>query len=140
MHPACGSQKTLAGIQSFLTLPRRISALWTGTVQGEFKSLYLQSMDCLISAPRSRPSTCLGSCLRPFSDCPCSALHTSWSHEADIRFTSVTLTWRALAGHLFLGGALPRRCLPSPFKHRAPRAEEGRTRWSLASPSFLEAI
>lgn len=41
VHPACGSQNTWDGIQSSLALPRRISALSTGTLQEEFKSWYL---------------------------------------------------------------------------------------------------
>lgn len=142
MHSACGSQKTLDRIQSFLAFPRRISALCTGILQGEFK-WYLQIKDCLISAPgSSRFSTCLGSWLTFFfffPDCPCSNLLTSWSQEARICFTSVTLIWKALTRHLFLREALPQLCLLSCLSI-SPRAVRRRTRWSLASPAFLEAI
>lgn len=140
-HSACGSQKTLDRIQSFLTFPRRISALCTGILQGELK-WYLQTKDCLISAlGSSRLSTRLGSWLHLFffPDCPSSTLLTSWSQEACICFTSVTLIWKALSRHLSLREALPQLCLLSCLSI-PPRAVAGRTRWSLASPAFLEAI
>lgn len=38
MHPVIDSQKTQHEIQRFQTLPKRISALFTSTLQGKFKS------------------------------------------------------------------------------------------------------